>query len=91
MMLPHLDLPLTDVTWHVNVTFGVGAINVDDEPALRKPAAGRLCDTSTVSTRHTGVHRIDGQDLKITMLDYTTICLLYISNRLQLLIDGTYD
>ena len=25
MMLPHLGLPLTDVTWHVNVTFGVGA------------------------------------------------------------------
>ena len=59
MMLPHLDLPLTDVTWHVNVTFGVGAINVHDELALRKQ--GRLYDTSTVSTRHTGVHRIDGQ------------------------------
>ena len=46
MMLPHLGLPLTDVTWHVNVTFGVGAsvINVDDEPTLGKQGIARYLD-----------------------------------------------
>ena len=75
-MLPHLDLPLTDVTWHVNVTFGVGAINIDDsELALRKQ--GRLCDIST--TRHTGVH-IDGTRFRNYNARLYYNVLLYISD-----------